>query len=59
MEKMKDERSLQKKSAHFRPDSKYIKDALAEYENRGGTITKISTKTGYYSATDGMRKSGE
>ena len=56
MEKLKNERSSPKKSASFKPDSKYIKNALEEYESQGGRIAKLDTKFSYYSGIDGIKR---
>jgi hypothetical protein len=49
MNKWKSERSPQKKSVPFKPSKKFIKNAVEEYLNRGGRITKLNTGNSYYS----------
>lgn len=48
MEKGKTEKSLRKKLATFKPNKKYLKNAVTEYLDKGGKITKLNTNSGYY-----------
>ena len=37
------------KSTSFKPDKNYIKNAMEEYERRGGKISKLESGSSFYS----------
>jgi hypothetical protein len=49
MKQRKQAHSMKKRKVSFTPDRNFIKDAVKEYENRGGRITKLETVNSYYS----------
>jgi membrane protease subunit (stomatin/prohibitin family) len=38
------------KSAVFKPNSLFIEEAIEDFLNNGGSITKLTSESGYYSA---------
>jgi len=50
MEKQKNEKDSRKKAASFKPNKKFVKNAMEEYLKRGGTITNVVKKGGYYNS---------
>ncbi|MBU2514576.1 hypothetical protein KJ966_24900 [bacterium] len=47
--KIENESSSRKKKVSFTPNRKFINNAVEEYVNKGGKITKLDTANGYYS----------